>query len=1099
MAAIKLFKFKGEAPRLSSELLPEGAAQTAFNVKLYSGDLIPYREPKKVGEVKTGQIKTLYKLVNPSDSSNVFLSWTSDVDIAAAAAPWTVETTTEDTEQRFYYTGDGVPKVSNYELATTNAAGNLYPADDGYYDLGLPLPEELPITKDISFTVSSSTHYERDSGNTATLTTNVAHGLRVGNIITVRDFASSDELKSFNAQNVEVIAIPTSTTFKYFSPGDAVGSTSNSEGRVDLAGNTQLRTYVYSWLTPWDEESIPSLPSLPLYVKEGQRIIVSNLPTAKPSGNNFVRGIRLYRTVTSTETSDYFLLSTLWFPTATASVSRSSNVATVKLYHPHNLIKGDRFKILDTTTDSGSFNTITTAAEAIDSSETGIDVASASNIVAGDILRIDREYLAVVSVNSNTLTVTRGYEGSTAVAHDNGTVISLEPVVASVVDKYTFTFVNNGSDVASTADTAGILYHEISETSTDAPIYWGDKIVTAASTNRARSSNTATLNFASNHGLANGDIISISGAADSAYNVDSVEVTITGATGFTYAIPGASIADENTTNDTGIKVHKYSFEDTFDFTSLTTILASNDYDAPPAGMKGIKTIFNNMLIGFFDNQLCISFANKPHAWPEKFRLTFDYDIVAVEAISGFILVLTEGYPYYVSGNSPATMASARIDTLYPCLSKRSVVNMGYGVVWATHGGLAAYAPGAGVDIITKPVHDWDTWATALTPSTLVGHYYNGKYFGSHDWNVTGKENSFIFERDDQTGGSLVSIQYPFSAACTDNTTGAMYYVGDEIGSLYKWDDVDQVFAPMEWKSKTTVLRSPMNFGAARVSADYSLSATETANINTFNETVPGLNLAVWSLLLNTTTTLAEALDNSETGIDVTSASNIPIGSMILVNSEYMYVSNKSTNTLTVTRGYNGTSAATHSNGDAVKIYIIQQLGTINGPTNHFVDKNFTTTLNGAINNSVTSVTLTSIANINSEDYILIGTEFMYITGISGNTLTVVRGAAESTAASHSNGATVTPYIKTIHSGTLNSFAINSAPTTTDLLTVPDLEAVTLKLFVDKVLVFQGSVTADDIFRLPTGYRSDTFEVSVSGKARVRAVYVGETPSGLREV
>ena len=48
MASVKLTKFLGEAPKISSELLPDGVAQEAFNVKLYSGDLLPYRTPKLV-------------------------------------------------------------------------------------------------------------------------------------------------------------------------------------------------------------------------------------------------------------------------------------------------------------------------------------------------------------------------------------------------------------------------------------------------------------------------------------------------------------------------------------------------------------------------------------------------------------------------------------------------------------------------------------------------------------------------------------------------------------------------------------------------------------------------------------------------------------------------------------------------------------------------------------------------------------------------------------------------------------------------------------------------------------------------------------------
>ena len=136
----------------------------------------------------------------------------------------------------------------------------------------------------------------------------------------------------------------------------------------------------------------------------------------------------------------------------------------------------------------------------------------------------------------------------------------------------------------------------------------------------------------------------------------------------------------------------FTFTDDFLVSGLSRILDSEDNDPPPTGMKGIRAAHNNILVGFFDNQLCFSFPDKPHAWPERFRLTFDSDIVSVEPIQGFILVLTKEYPYQVSGNDPATMVSARIDTLYPCLAKKSVVNMGYAVVWATHGGLASYAP-----------------------------------------------------------------------------------------------------------------------------------------------------------------------------------------------------------------------------------------------------------------------------------------------------------------------------------------------------------------------------------------------------------------------
>ena len=71
---------------------------------------------------------------------------------------------------------------------------------------------------------------------------------------------------------------------------------------------------------------------------------------------------------------------------------------------------------------------------------------------------------------------------------------------------------------------------------------------------------------------------------------------------------------------------------------------------------------------------------------------------------------------------------------------------------------------------------------------------------------------------------------------------------------------------------------------------------------------------------------------------------------------------------------------------------------------------FTTTLAADINDSTTTVTLTDASQFPSSgtNFIQIGTEEISYTGISTNTLTgVTRGVRNTTAASHSAGATVT--------------------------------------------------------------------------------------------
>jgi hypothetical protein len=71
---------------------------------------------------------------------------------------------------------------------------------------------------------------------------------------------------------------------------------------------------------------------------------------------------------------------------------------------------------------------------------------------------------------------------------------------------------------------------------------------------------------------------------------------------------------------------------------------------------------------------------------------------------------------------------------------------------------------------------------------------------------------------------------------------------------------------------------------------------------------------------------------------------------------------------------------------------------------------------------------------------------------------------------------------------------NAALTNWDLA-----DEITFRLWVDKQLIFTTTVNDVNGFRLPTGYRTDTFEVGVEGNVRVRAIHLAETMLGLREV
>lgn len=69
----------------------------------------------------------------------------------------------------------------------------------------------------------------------------------------------------------------------------------------------------------------------------------------------------------------------------------------------------------------------TTLAEALDSSETGVDLSSTSDVTANSILEAGEEQMLARSVTDPTVTVVRGYKGTTAASHSNGDTVRINP------------------------------------------------------------------------------------------------------------------------------------------------------------------------------------------------------------------------------------------------------------------------------------------------------------------------------------------------------------------------------------------------------------------------------------------------------------------------------------------------------------------------------------------------------------------------------------------------------------------------------------------------------------------------------------------------
>lgn len=821
MAGVKIIGFLGTAPKISPELLPNTAGQIANNCKLYSGDLIPYPQPVVVANTgRTGAIKTLFALRDPDTDEKKWLSWLTDVDIAVASK-------TDRDEQRFYYSGDGKPKVSNYELATSGAAP--YPV--GYYDLGLEPPDDaLQLTTTAAtFTEKTTASYARDAANILTIVTSAAHGLRTGNSVSVSGFT-------------------------YVS------------GTYTQASSTRTGTY---------SQSSATLSLTVTITNHGlQTGMVTNLQFSADSTIDGAYSV-------SVIDKDTFAI------TAPAAASRTGNITwtnagttTIQVtINNHGLANGAQVTLDFTsgTAPDGAYTVTNATTNTFDIITTVANTTSGN--VNWDIRNLNATNVECTVTNPTTFTY---FSPGPQITTTTSSVGKVNLGGLTQARSYTFTWITPWDEESIAAKPSDDLFIKegITVTVSNIPTVKpaGDNFVRGVKLYRTlaaasgtefyllqilwfptglasvqRTSNVSRVALLYPHNLSVDDRFKISGCTVASFDITGGIVTdVIDDYTFEYAQTDVDVA--NTIVAAGTMFHDvsenpptttarywgdggvYTFTDDFDSRDLFDILATDNYDAPPEDLQGLTAVQNNILVGFVGNTLYFSEPGAPHAWPAAYAVNLEHNVVGIAAISGSMLVTTDAYPYIVSGSDPANgMSTARIDANFPCLNKNSMVTMGYGIVYSTHDGLAVYSPSAGATIITRLLYNNDTWQSSIDPATVVAEYYGDNYFASHS---TG---AFIFEQDAKVGGFFVNADYSFSASFYDAIGGIVYYVSGTNGDIYEWDNLAQPAVVQEWKSKVLVTKDMINLGAARVIADY-VATTSTWDSST---TLWGLETETW--------------------------------------------------------------------------------------------------------------------------------------------------------------------------------------------------------------------------------------------------------------
>ncbi|MCK9299740.1 MAG: hypothetical protein M0P21_12380, partial [Methanoculleus sp.] len=252
------------------------------------------------------------------------------------------------------------------------------------------------------------------------------------------------------------------------------------------------------------------------------------------------------------------------------------------------------------------------------------------------------------------------------------------------------------------------------------------------------------------------------------------------------------------------------------------ILETETWIPCPDDMQGLIMTSSGMAFGFSGKELYPSEVFILYAYPEGYRLVMDYDIVGLAYSDSTLFVLTTENPYIVSGVSPESLTQLKINYPQACLSKRSIVNIPGGCMYASPDGLVTLDASGSVTIISESIYTREQWQ-ALDPSSMICAYYDRKVYIF----FSGKSDVLLLDLDTLSVRTL-DAGAPVYDAIYDSTDDKLYALAYadaayQVRSLRTGSDTEYTY-----RTKQTRLPRPVNMSCARIFGEQSEASPVTA-------------------------------------------------------------------------------------------------------------------------------------------------------------------------------------------------------------------------------------------------------------------------------
>lgn len=288
-----------------------------------------------------------------------------------------------------------------------------------------------------------------------------------------------------------------------------------------------------------------------------------------------------------------------------------------------------------------------------------------------------------------------------------------------------------------------------------------------------------------------------------------------------------------------------TYNDTASDTAIVNnnVMPSLTWLPPPAGLQGLCSHPGGFLVGFTGRDLYISQPYQPHAWPLQYVQTMQTEIVGVAIYANVIVVATTSHPYIAEGMSPLNLTFQKIDSIDPCLNRRSMATTLNGVYYASPQGIIA-ATGGKTQLATEQLFTREEWQNQFSPTTVQAVPYGLQYiaFGT-------TASGFIFSPMDATSPLTTLDRFTnVTAIQVDQYSGDVYLVAGNQVRL--WDPPQSVPLSYTWQSKQFDLPNPVNFGVMRLkfkAVPITISPTQINDYKTFNNGRMAKPLNTWGL------------------------------------------------------------------------------------------------------------------------------------------------------------------------------------------------------------------------------------------------------------